>query len=230
MPTEFQIGYNAQIAEIPVIAEDFNMRSWIICGWYTPDYAHWADRLRANLNAIGGAPNEFVEVPKRDGGWEANTMAKPLHVLSAMDRHPDKTIIFLDVDCAVCGTIQELDELAAISGDVGVYIRTRFRTNGDVRFGPRSGTLVIRPTSMARKFVETWIDTGMSAPRFAVDQDSLKVALGKTPGLSVTTLDVSACATRGDSVPLPLILHDKASADAAKAGAVRKIIHLLGIH
>jgi hypothetical protein len=60
-------------------------------------------------------PHDIVEVPKLPGTWEANTMAKPAHLLAAMDRHPDKVIVLLDVDCRVLG---DLTPLAGIEGDV----------------------------------------------------------------------------------------------------------------
>jgi hypothetical protein len=88
---------------------------WIVCAWHTPSYRVWAFKLIASLNAVG-APHDIVEVPKLPGSWEDNTMAKPAQLLAAMDRHPDKAIVFLDVDCLVRG---DLSPLAAINGDVG---------------------------------------------------------------------------------------------------------------
>jgi hypothetical protein len=57
--------------------------AWIVCGWFTPDYRVWADKLIASFDAAG-APHDIVERPKLPGGWEANTMAKPLAVRDAM--------------------------------------------------------------------------------------------------------------------------------------------------
>ncbi len=107
----------------------------IVCGWFTPDYRHWADKLIASLDAVG-APHDIVEVPKLPGTWEANTMAKSAQLLAAMDRHPDKCIAFLDVDCRVLG---DLSPLAGIGGGVGFYMRTKWRRSGGMRFGARSG-------------------------------------------------------------------------------------------
>jgi hypothetical protein len=33
---------------------------WVVCGWFTPDYRPWADKLTASLDAIG-APYDIVE-------------------------------------------------------------------------------------------------------------------------------------------------------------------------
>jgi hypothetical protein len=119
---------------------------WIVCAWHTPDYRHRADKLIASLNTAG-APHDIVEVAKLPGSWEDNTMAKPAQLLAAMDRHPNKAIIFLDVDCEVLG---DLSPLADITGDVGFFVRTKYRRSGGIRFGARSGTVVVRPTPSRR--------------------------------------------------------------------------------
>ncbi|MBA4132530.1 MAG: hypothetical protein C0519_14040 [Hyphomicrobium sp.] len=199
-------------------------KSFIVCGWYTPDYACWWDKLRPTLKAVG-APHDFVEVTKAAGGWERNTMRKPAQIAAAFDRHPEKTVIFIDVDCTV---LSPLDELAGISGDIGVYIRTRFRSNGEPKLGPRSGTMVFQPTIGARRFVEAWIAEGRNAAKYGVDQDSLAVALGRVPGLSVTTLGVEWCAVPADNCDSPKILHDSASRDSKTGRLARAVSFLSG--
>ena len=131
-----------------------------------PDYRAWAFKLITSLDDRG-IPHDIVEVPKLPGSWEANTMAKPAHLLDAMDRHPDKVIVFLDVDCRVRG---DLSPLAEIGGDVGFYLRTKWRRSGGMRFGARSGTVVVRPTAGARAYVEAWIAAAAEAPWGNVDQ------------------------------------------------------------
>ena len=185
---------------------------WIVCAWHTPDYRAWADKLIASLDAVG-APHDIVEVPKLPGTWEANTLAKPAQLLAAMDRHPGKCIVFLDVDCEVLG---DLSPLAGIGGDVGFYMRTKWRRSGGMRFGARSGTVVVRPTPGARAYVESWEDAAREAPWGDVDQTAQMVAMGRVPGVSFTMLGVEYCATDGDCVPVPVILHDSASRDVRK--------------
>ena len=150
---------------------------FIVCAWHTPDYRPWADKLTASLDAIG-APYDIVEVPKLPGTWEANTMAKPGQLLAAMDRHPSEVIVFLDVDCEVLG---DLSPLAGITGDVAFYIRTKYRRSGGMRFGARSGTVVVRPTPAARRYVEAWADAGRDAPWGDVDQTTQMIAMGRVP-------------------------------------------------
>jgi hypothetical protein len=198
------------------------MTEMIVCGWYTPDYRVWADKLFENLDALG-LPHDFVEVEKPPHGWEQITMLKAGEVLKAMDRHPDKVIVFLDVDCEV-RSAERLRELAHISGDVGFYLRTKWRRGGGVRFGTRSGTMVFKPTDAARTFVEVWRDLSDTAPAYAVDQDSLTVAMGKVPQCVLSFLDVRYCAVATDKLSDPWVLHSSASASATKAKKIQKLL------
>src|SRR5262245_36056995 len=101
-------------------------------------------------------------------------------LLDAMDRHPDRVIVFLDVDCIVRG---DLSPLAEIGGDVGFYLRTKWRHSGRMRFGARSGTVVVRSTPGARAYVEAWEDAAREAPWGDVDQTALMYAMARAPGM-----------------------------------------------
>ena len=186
--------------------------NWIVCGFYTPDYEQWASRLRASLFAHG-ASHDLVPRAKLPGGWEANTMAKPLAVREAMSRHPDKVVIFLDVDCQVLG---DLAPLARLTADVAFYVRARRRKGGGTRFGVRSGTLVLRPTDAARRFVDAWVILSEAANYGDVDQTTLMLAIGAAPGVTFEALTAKWCATEEDGVAEPVVLHDQASRDQAK--------------
>jgi hypothetical protein len=177
-------------------------KTYIVAGWYTPDYKHWADRLIKNLDNLCEL-TDFVEVPKKDGGWEANTLRKPFQILDAMDRNPDRTIIFLDVDCVVR---RQLFDLAQIPGDFGVHMR--WRRN----FKNRSGTMVIKPTAKACEMLARWARLNEEAPAGTVDQMTLPQAIMQTEGLSLTILETRYCAVAADALADPIILHDNAAA------------------
>ena len=184
------------------------MHNFIVCGWYTPDYRHYWTKLQQQLVEIG-APHDFCECPKGAGGWEANTRRKPAQILAALDRNPDKVVIFIDVDCAIPGGLAGLTELASIPSDVAFYLRSGRRRTGTPRFNPRTGTMVFQPTQRARAFVEQWYAASSAAPRYSNDQEILPIVLGKVPGLSVTFVDVRFCALPCDKCPVPVILHDR---------------------
>ena len=194
----------------------------IVCGWYTPNYASWAEKITTNLDALD-LPHDFVRVEKEGKYWQTVTLMKAQQVANAMVRHPDKTIVFLDVDCEVlnAGAIRAMESLA---GDVGIYLRTKYRRAGGVRFGARSGTMFFKPTPGARSFVAKWVQLSRNAPPYSVDQDSLAVALGNVPEAMVHFLDVRYCAVAGDKLPDPFVLHTSASATATtrSAGKLRQ--------
>lgn len=183
------------------------MTDYVVCGWYTPDYAIWAVQLRQNLDRLN-EPHDFVPVNKSPGGWEANTMRKATQIRQAMHRNRGKIIVFLDVDCEV---MEPLATLADIHGDIAVHMRCKFGRSGLPRVSVRSGTMVLRPTLLARTFVDTWADVSARAPKGCVDQRTLPMAMTLIPGLSVNNLDVRYCAVAGDQVKSPAILHDSAS-------------------
>ena len=200
--------------------------TYVVCGWYTPDYAGWARRLEKNLNEIGHT-HDFVEVAKAHGGWEANTMMKPLQIAAAMDRHPGETIVFLDVDCEV---LKPLHDLAAIKGDVGVHMRAKAVKGGIARLSARSGTMVFKPTPAAYALVNKWASLCRAAPKGSVDQRTLPMAIAMTFGLSLDNLDVKFCAVANDKVAEPVILHDSASKETPKIHKlVRRAYAVLGV-
>lgn len=187
-------------------------KDYVICGWYTPNYRHWADRLKANLDRIG-EPWSFTEVQPLPGGWEANTLRKPAQILEAMGRHPDKMVIFLDVDCEV---LHSLEELSEIDADIALHFRCKTLRDGMPRLMARSGTMVLNPHASTIAFLKAWRDLNKAAPFGTVDQRTLPAAIARTPGLSVEVLDVAFCATPADGVRSPVILHANASRSQKK--------------
>lgn len=193
----------------------------IVYGWCTPDYDHWCRRLMADLDRLGEAYH-FDEVARVDGGWERQTLQKPVCVAAAMKRWPDRTIILLDVDCSVR---KSLAPLARISGDVGLNMKPWRSKRASVYLGVRSGTMVFRPTERARHLVSEWCALSLAAPPGAVDQHTLPQAMARVPMLAVTQLETTWCATPGDGVDDPAILHDSASKDQRKISKWVRRLH-----
>lgn len=199
--------------------------SHIVCGWYTPSYEAWADRLRKSLDAAG-EPHDFVKVAEVAGGWERNTLRKPFELRKAMARHHAKTVVFLDADCIVR---RALGDLMQTGGDIAAHFRCRQSAAGLPLLRIRSGTLVVRPTDAAHAFVQNWCQLSAEAPCGSVDQRTLPAALVRSPGLTVGLLDVTYCATAADNVPNPVILHDTASRSARKMpGCLRALYSIFG--
>jgi len=185
--------------------------SYIVCGWYTPDYQKWWDKLRPTLDAVG-APHHVDQVPQIAGSWEARTCRKAEFVKQAMRRYPHETILFLDVDCTVR---RPLDELADIPGDFGIcstvkYEKRRWHSISTI-IQTRSGTLVLKPTDRCREMVGRWCQEAENAPLYVHDQQALALAMTQVPGLTVTNIGTEWCAVPRDHHPDPGILHDQAS-------------------
>jgi len=175
---------------------------WLVAGYFTPDYRHWAQGLAASLDSHG-APYHLFAVPKVAGGWEANTRAKPQAILTAMDRYPGKTLIWNDVDATVHG---DLSPLAQIKADIAVRAGARRRGwRSGIKTVLNTGTLVIRPTPAARVLIESWADQSSKARRREHDQHTLLLAWPEAAGVTVTVLDPSWCGARA------VIRHDVAS-------------------
>jgi hypothetical protein len=186
------------------------MPSLIVCGWFTPDYAHWADRLISSLDTAG-VRHDIVAVPKLSGGWERNTCRKAGYLLEAMDRHPGEVIVFLDVDCVVRGDLSALTE---IGGDVAFRLAARIKL-GRARMQPRSGTVVVKPTPAARAFVEKWKHFSAIASYGDIDESTLAQAMETSPGVTISPLPYHWCAM--ESCAANEIVHDTASKNTYKA-------------
>jgi hypothetical protein len=132
--------------------------------------------------------------------------------------------VFIDVDARVCG---DLTPLAQLPGDVAFHVQARRNKNGGVRFRVRSGTLVIKPTPAGRRFVETWSILSAGSLYGDVDQTTLMLAIGLAPGVTFTPLDLRYCATDGDHVASPIILHDQASRDTPKVRSWQRLVRRL---
>jgi hypothetical protein len=195
---------------------------WLVCGWFTDDdvYRPLAEGLAASLDQVG-APYDLAATRKLAGGWEANTMAKPAHVLAAMDRHPGKTIVFLDVDCRVVGDLAPL--VRSITSDIAIRFRSKARRNR-TWMTPRSSTIVVRPTDTARQFVMAWRNASKHAAYGTIDQTTFVTTLCRTPGVSFSALALEWGAMPDDNVSNPVIVHMGAGHRADKIRGLRYFI------
>lgn len=158
---------------------------WIVCGWFTDDpvYRPLARQLADSLGAVG-APYDLVAVPRTPGSWETNTLAKAGHALAALDRHPGKTIIFMDVDFTANG---DVSWLAHAPGDVAMQMVARRRRNGSARLAPSAQVMVFKPNDAARRFIEAWIHAGQAAIPGDTSEAFLTLACA-VPDVSISSL------------------------------------------
>jgi hypothetical protein len=164
------------------------LMSYIVSGFHTPDYRDCVTRLIASLDALG-EPHAFFDVAKHNGGWEANTMRKADYLTEAVRSYPDKTIIWLDVDCTVR---RPLSGLAQVPGDVSTFFKVRRKPNS-IRIGVVSCAVIIKPTRGGRDFVETWRRLTHYALPTDIDQTTMAQALGLCHGTAFSSLSPDWC-------------------------------------
>jgi hypothetical protein len=190
---------------------------WIVCGWFTDDpvYRGYAQDLAASLDQVG-APYDLVATEKLSGGWEANTRAKPAQILAAMDRHPDKTVIFMDVDYTAVG---DLAPLAQMRGDIAVKMGTKRRANGSTRITMGDQVMVIKPNVAARHFVETWLRAIDEARPGDSGETFFSLAVGRARNCALANMGSAYVAT--------LLTHHRASKHTTRMnGFGREMMHL----
>jgi phage terminase large subunit-like protein len=194
---------------------------YIVCGFYTPDYQGWFDKLRSSLD-VYKQPHDFVVVPKVQGGWEVNTLTKASHILEAMDRHPDKVVIWLDVDCTVHG---DLAPLAEHSGDVGLHYFIKRRKGRALMMRLQSNTMVFKPTKAARRLVEAWRAHSLQATVGEDDEATLTRAIVETADIPLSLIDRRWVTSPLRPHPEPVIVQSFASREAPKVRKVMRFIH-----
>jgi hypothetical protein len=191
---------------------------WLVCGWFTDDpiYRGYAQELAASLDKVG-APYDLVAVARQSGGWAANTRTKPTQVLAAMDRHPDKTVVFMDVDFSAIG---DLAPLTASAGDFALKIVVRRRRNGSVRLVPSSQVMVVKPTAGARSLVSAWVGLGENGQVGETDESALAMAMGTCTSCTFSPIDQVWLKT--------VLVHHWANEKSQKvAGFPREIMNLV---
>jgi hypothetical protein len=176
----------------------------VVCGWYTPDYQVFMQRLQGDLDRLN-LSSFFRPVEKLGGCWEQNTLLKPMYMQEALTREGGATVLFVDVDCRFRGTREQILSICDIQSDIALRISGRVNSRGKLKMHPWSGTMVFRPTAKTFALLDEWIALKMDVHKLTTDEATLGVALTRVPGLTVQMLHPDACAGAGH--PDPIILH-----------------------
>ncbi len=135
-------------------------KDWIVTGWYTPDYRKMASSFARSLDAVQ-APYHIYPRDKSAVGWDPRQKASV--VLQAMKEYPGRTIILMDVDCLVQGSIDPLLDTLRDSpaADVALSVKARQKTRRKhgqqpLVFMISSRVVMFRPTTMAHRFALEW--------------------------------------------------------------------------
>jgi hypothetical protein len=158
---------------------------YIVCAFYTPDYAPVVAGLVEGLDRLGLAYH-LEEVPPA-GGWEANTRLKPQFIASCLNRFSGQDILYLDADARLR---KEPVLFNNISTDIAIRL-FRVTKRGRTWLRPSANTIYFRNTVASRCLVESWVRLSAEAQPYEVDEDTLCRALDEAKELSITTLPIS---------------------------------------
>jgi len=198
--------------------------SYIVTGFFTPDYFPLADALSKNLIEYGISHHLYARA-KSAGQWGHQTLQKPSVLKAARLDHPNKVLILMDVDCRVRGDISAMLE---ITGDIAVPMGRKPMKNGTA-LKPGTRVLLLRPTAQADAFLKDW-DEMCTLGLYPVENDEirLQMAIEDSAGrFAVTTLPHHFTgreirkATQKD-----IIIHDSARDEARVLGSLRKDLKL----
>lgn len=180
---------------------------YIVCAYFTDDYAKEAETLKASLDAFG-LPHHLRHFSSR-GYWEANTRIKPEFLLDCLVRFPNHDLVYLDADAVVRAPLTLFEDFDA---DLGVFVAPE-----GAQYSHRylTGTLYLRNNALIRAFVQAWIQ-GQSGMVLGVDQDSFSAAMAQHTALKVIPLPAAYVKIydRGDEIPV--IEHFQASRQRIK--------------
>lgn len=192
--------------------------SWLVTGWFTPDYRPLAEKFAANLTEHG-VPFHLWALPSA-GAW--NTQRKPAVVRETMIAYPGKTIVLMDVDCIVRANIEPVTQ---ISGDVGIIVIARNMKKGKkwqqwLAMECSSRVVVFRPTEKARAFAETWADT-IANSEVNHDEHSMAWAYLASPSVDFEYIPQAYSAREVGLLHDAVIVHDSAHDEQRRAARGR---------
>ncbi len=160
-------------------------KPYVVCAFYTPDYAQVVAGL-AECLAKQGLDHHLEEVQPA-GSWEANTRLKPGFIARCLTRFPDRDILYLDADARIHQAPVLFD---AITTDVAIRL-FRVTKRGRTWLRPSANTIYFRNTAASRALVDAWVRLTARAKPHEVDEDTLCRALDKAGSLSITALPLA---------------------------------------
>lgn len=194
---------------------------WIVCAFFTPDYRPLAERLAADL-ARHHAPYHLFACAASERSIRQTTRRRPEFILRAMDRYPEKKIVFMDADCRVRFGISYLAERRA---DVAHYMKAvpsrKLSQWRRMRFGCCDRVMVFAPTEGARNFVTAWEAEGErnDIPRKGGSEWIRSHAMVRTTGVTFEQLPSAYSGVELNRAAVSdVIVHDSEYRRRKKAG------------
>ena len=198
--------------------------SFIVTGFFTPDYFPLADALSKNLIEYGISHHLYARA-KSAGQWGHQTLQKPSVLKAARLDHPNKVLILMDVDCRVRGDISAILE---VTGDIAVPMGRKPMKNGTA-LKPGTRVLLVRPTAQTDIFLTVWEDMcRLDLHQVGNDEIRLQMAIEDSAGrFAITTLPHHFTGREiRKATQIDIIIHDSARDEARVLGSLRKRLKL----
>jgi hypothetical protein len=166
-------------------------RPYVVTGFFTPNYRPLAEALAKDLTATGN-PHHLVAREKGSATWRNVVHWKPEIVLEVMDLYPESSIILLDVDCSVRGSLAPMLDF---TGDISARAKLRltnhvwpFRQKTVLHISSRS--MVFRPNERVRRFLADWRDELRTATYYQGGCEmALRFVVMRSVGLAFVPMD-----------------------------------------
>lgn len=147
-------------------------------------YEHEAKKLRESLERFE-LPYEITSIPSF-GSWQANTHYKAIFIQNMLYRHPERPLVYLDVDAVVKSYPLLFEELSC---DIAAHRYTSpTRPKGELL----SGTLYIAPTDNCKKLIQLWRYINQEYPSHW-EQTNLSLAIQFMPDITFFELPPAYC-------------------------------------
>ena len=140
----------------------------VITSYYTKGtpYENQVEHLKTTLKRFN-LDNDIVGIPDR-GSWHKNTYYKPNFILSMMNKHKGRPIVFVDADAKIRSNPVLFSEL-----------KCDFACHFKLEKELLSGTLYFGNTQKSRWLVKKWIEENEKHPKTHMPQKNLRAVFNK---------------------------------------------------
>lgn len=192
----------------------------MIISYYTKDtpYEEQVQYLKTTLRRFN-LDNDVVGI-QNQGDWHKNTFYKPHFIKKMMDKHPDRSLVFVDADA-------KIRRNPVLFNDLDCDFACFFLHGKELL----SGTLYLGNTKGARYLVKKWLEEDSMYPKTHMPQKNLRSVFDKIKGeIKWKALPVEYCMifdSRARRRVSPVIEHFQLSrkykgAKSVRQGYVRK--------
>jgi len=194
--------------------------SFIVTGFFTPNYFPLADAFSKNLKAYNVSHHLYAR-ERISGQWGHQTLQKPSVLKVARQDYPDQPLIFMDVDCQVRG---DISPMLNVSGDIAVPMGRKPMKNGTA-LKPGTRVVLLRPTAQADAFLNLWEEKcRLNIHPVENDEIRLQMAIEDSGGrfaIAILNRHYTGMEIR-KATQADMIVHDSARDEARLFGSARK--------